>query len=118
MWRRGRWRRFSNERNPERHGGGHGRRLRHRPCDGRHAGGWRSGGGGGGSRRGGRARDGRARHQEWSARSRSRSEEHTSELQSHSDLVCRLLLEKKKKQKNKPQVRSSTTSPPTHASAV
>src|SRR5438034_3004468 len=30
---------------------------------------------------------------------RSRSEEHTSELQSHSDLVCRLLLEKKKKQK-------------------
>src|SRR5438034_1650822 len=25
-----------------------------------------------------------------------RSEEHTSELQSHSDLVCRLLLEKKK----------------------
>src|SRR5260221_10861495 len=29
-----------------------------------------------------------------------RSEEHTSELQSHSDLVCRLLLEKKKKDKN------------------
>src|SRR5438132_4332414 len=29
-----------------------------------------------------------------------RSEEHTSELQSHSDLVCRLLLEKKK-MKNK-----------------
>src|SRR5438034_5387356 len=28
---------------------------------------------------------------------RKRSEEHTSELQSHSDLVCRLLLEKKKK---------------------
>src|SRR5260221_920360 len=28
--------------------------------------------------------------------SRDRSEEHTSELQSHSDLVCRLLLEKKK----------------------
>src|SRR5436190_12507098 len=27
----------------------------------------------------------------------ARSEEHTSELQSHSDLVCRLLLEKKKK---------------------
>src|SRR5438132_8794037 len=26
---------------------------------------------------------------------RNRSEEHTSELQSHSDLVCRLLLEKK-----------------------
>src|SRR5260221_3680746 len=28
----------------------------------------------------------------------SRSEEHTSELQSHSDLVCRLLLEKKTNQ--------------------
>src|SRR5947207_6533395 len=31
---------------------------------------------------------------------RERSEEHTSELQSHSDLVCRLLLEKKKKNEN------------------
>src|SRR5260370_11054611 len=30
-----------------------------------------------------------------------RSEEHTSELQSHLNLVCRLLLEKKKKKKNK-----------------
>src|SRR5438034_6998488 len=30
-----------------------------------------------------------------------RSEEHTSELQSHSDLVCRLLLEKKKKKTKK-----------------
>src|SRR2546421_5485556 len=29
----------------------------------------------------------------------ARSEEHTSELQSRSDLVCRLLLEKKKKDK-------------------
>src|SRR5438132_7668747 len=29
----------------------------------------------------------------------ARSEEHTSELQSHSELVCRLLLEKKKKKK-------------------
>src|SRR5437773_6902763 len=29
---------------------------------------------------------------------RQRSEEHTSELQSHHDLVCRLLLEKKKRQ--------------------
>src|SRR5438034_8006175 len=27
---------------------------------------------------------------------KARSEEHTSELQSHSDIVCRLLLEKKK----------------------
>src|SRR5690349_22035492 len=33
----------------------------------------------------------------------NRSEEHTSELQSRRDLVCRLLLEKKKKQKNKQQ---------------
>src|SRR5688572_31555830 len=31
----------------------------------------------------------------------SRSEEHTSELQSQSNLVCRLLLEKKKKKKKK-----------------
>src|SRR5260370_14389144 len=30
-----------------------------------------------------------------------RSEEHTSELQSHLNLVCRLLLEKKKKYRNK-----------------
>src|SRR5260221_10789271 len=36
-----------------------------------------------------------------SASGRLRSEEHTSELQSHSDLVCRLLLEKKKKKKKK-----------------
>src|SRR5688572_33354017 len=33
------------------------------------------------------------------ARRRVRSEEHTSELQSQSNLVCRLLLEKKKKKK-------------------
>src|SRR5207249_10972646 len=32
---------------------------------------------------------------------RYRSEEHTSELQSRFDLVCRLLLEKKKKKKTK-----------------
>src|SRR2546421_3561118 len=37
------------------------------------------------------------RHRHWSAP--GRSEEHTSELQSRSDLVCRLLLEKKKKKK-------------------
>src|SRR5690242_21602514 len=35
------------------------------------------------------------------ARPRPRSEEHTSELQSHVNLVCRLLLEKKKKKKKK-----------------
>src|SRR5690349_22124488 len=32
---------------------------------------------------------------------RGRSEEHTSELQSRRDLVCRLLLEKKKKQRKR-----------------
>src|SRR2546427_3128237 len=32
---------------------------------------------------------------------KARSEEHTSELQSQSNLVCRLLLEKKKKKKKK-----------------
>src|SRR2546427_3706041 len=36
-----------------------------------------------------------------SALAMKRSEEHTSELQSQSNLVCRLLLEKKKKKKNK-----------------
>src|SRR2546421_7221916 len=40
----------------------------------------------------------------------NRSEEHTSELQSRSDLVCRLLLEKNKKRKhNAPQTMSLTT---------
>src|SRR5438034_4043476 len=37
-----------------------------------------------------------------------RSEEHTSELQSHSDLVCRLLLEKKKKQKKDNKKKNSS----------
>src|SRR2546421_5489342 len=41
-----------------------------------------------------------ARPHQQPLRRRERSEEHTSELQSRSDLVCRLLLEKKKK-KNK-----------------
>src|SRR2546427_6238266 len=36
---------------------------------------------------------------------RIRSEEHTSELQSQSNLVCRLLLEKKKKKSTKATVR-------------
>src|SRR2546430_10354710 len=38
----------------------------------------------------------------------SRSEEHTSELQSQSNLVCRLLLEKKKKQPQQTQVQTTT----------
>src|SRR2546421_9386183 len=36
----------------------------------------------------------------WRACRRRRSEEHTSELQSRSDLVCRLLLEEKKKKQD------------------
>src|SRR5438270_7806692 len=36
----------------------------------------------------------------------TRSEEHTSELQSQSNLVCRLLLEKKKKKKKKKHVQT------------
>src|SRR5438874_11605199 len=39
-----------------------------------------------------------------------RSEEHTSELQSRRDLVCRLLLEKKKRQKNRFATRTTNTS--------
>src|SRR5688572_31938029 len=38
-----------------------------------------------------------------------RSEEHTSELQSQSNLVCRLLLEKKKKKKNADSLYHYTT---------
>src|SRR5205085_11588985 len=37
-------------------------------------------------------------------RAQKRSEEHTSELQSQSNLVCRLLLEKKKKKKKKKKI--------------
>src|SRR5688572_31426069 len=40
----------------------------------------------------------------------NRSEEHTSELQSQSNLVCRLLLEKKKKKKTKPTPKPHTYS--------
>src|SRR5206468_9551121 len=44
-------------------------------------------------------------------RSADRSEEHTSELQSRSDLVCRLLLEKKKRSGNvRRRLRGSTIS--------
>src|SRR5215471_19886753 len=47
-----------------------------------------------GGRGAGRTAGSRHRH-------RNRSEEHTSELQSRRDLVCRLLLEKKKKHNSK-----------------
>src|SRR5688572_32587400 len=39
---------------------------------------------------------------------RGRSEEHTSELQSQSNLVCRLLLEKKKKKKTNYKKKKNT----------
>src|SRR2546427_8250044 len=42
-------------------------------------------------------------------RIRPRSEEHTSELQSQSNLVCRLLLEKKKKKKQNKQTHEDNT---------
>src|SRR5436190_16756884 len=45
-----------------------------------------------------------------------RSEEHTSELQSHSDLVCRLLLEKKKKKTNKHTTKTHNNTPHTTTS--
>src|SRR5467141_4852088 len=48
-----------------------------------------------------RARRGSRRRRAAAGTPRSRSEEHTSELQSHLNLVCRLLLEKKKQTKTK-----------------
>src|SRR2546421_5991454 len=42
----------------------------------------------------------------------SRSEEHTSELQSRSDLVCRLLLEKKNKSAKNRQIADMDLAPP------
>src|SRR2546430_8536782 len=42
-------------------------------------------------------------------KNRERSEEHTSELQSQSNLVCRLLLEKKKKQTSPPLSSTAAT---------
>src|SRR5260370_30508605 len=45
------------------------------------------------------------------ARIQLRSEEHTSELQSHLNLVCRLLLEKKKKNNQKMSLKYTSSSP-------
>src|SRR5260370_12152747 len=45
-------------------------------------------------------------------RGASRSEEHTSELQSHLNLVCRLLLEKKKHLRSNPPPCPPPNSPP------
>src|SRR5437773_7759305 len=73
---------------------------------------FRSPGPGRGATRGRRARP--ARPQAGPAEFRRerrlhRSEEHTSELQSHHDLVCRLLLEKKKKKKKKQKQKEINT---------
>src|SRR5438874_7843735 len=43
----------------------------------------------------------------WAPSKPSRSEEHTSELQSRRDLVCRLLLEKKKNKKKKKKTKNT-----------
>src|SRR2546427_7991165 len=51
----------------------------------------------------------RARRQPRRVRPEQRSEEHTSELQSQSNLVCRLLLEKKKKTEVTPYRRTTPT---------
>src|SRR2546430_13562188 len=48
----------------------------------------------------------------------ARSEEHTSELQSQSNLVCRLLLEKKKKHVHIVPFTQLISSPPYHHSRV
>src|SRR5205085_6895557 len=59
----------------------------------------------------GRSAAARKTRRSWRSRSRAasprRSEEHTSELQSQSNLVCRLLLEKKKKKKNKRTIKAT-----------
>src|SRR5438034_3236255 len=51
------------------------------------------------------------------ARQRFRSEEHTSELQSHSDLVCRLLLEKKKPRTARAPLRAALARAPEQIAA-
>src|SRR5690349_22122321 len=47
-----------------------------------------------------------------------RSEEHTSELQSRRDLVCRLLLEKKKEEKDAPSSNSNSPLMPCSACII
>src|SRR5206468_5308180 len=59
-----------------------------------------------------RSRRGTSRATEMRYRLSIRSEEHTSELQSRSDLVCRLLLEKKKKNTKNSKIISSYSSSP------
>ena len=49
---------------------------------------------------------------------RNRSEEHTSELQSLTNLVCRLLLEKKKKKKKTKNNKKTTTTTTTETKST
>src|SRR5476649_1303654 len=56
-------------------------------------------------------RQGRRDHPPHPGGDRCRSEEHTSELQSHSDLVCRLLLEKKKQRRERRKSRTTKKNP-------
>src|SRR5256885_7417181 len=57
-----------------------------------------------------------AGHRRGSSAPVSRSEEHTSELQSPCNLVCRLLLEKKKKDRQPVATAGSISSAPAHDS--
>src|SRR5256885_7835114 len=52
----------------------------------------------------------------WARSRRSRSEEHTSELQSPCNLVCRLLLEKKKKTRSRGDAQSASLRTSDHRS--
>src|SRR2546430_9108931 len=53
------------------------------------------------------------------ARLHERSEEHTSELQSQSNLVCRLLLEKKKDSfRHQSAIATPVSTPPAHSSLL
>src|SRR4051812_50008511 len=57
-------------------------------------------------------------HSESGPFGRQRSEEHTSELQSHVNLVCRLLLEKKKRPAHRSRSGHRQIHPPTSGSAA
>src|SRR5690348_17663774 len=60
--------------------------------------------------------DGRQHHAAQGAKQPGRSEEHTSELQSPVHLVCRILLEKKKKKQQKIQQSTQNLIPTPHHS--
>src|SRR2546430_12011802 len=64
----------------------------------------------------GRVRDAARAASDLNSHDKNRSEEHTSELQSQSNLVCRLLLEKKKTQQIKSKKTHETQHPALRAS--